>query len=193
MRLTTPDKNDLDASLATEAVAIDSQETPTLAGSLRDSRLADPGQQQPQFITCPLSGARVSADDIDGLADLFLQLDSINKQIYGALSNIRRALADQTEGTAKTRRLRSKRYRLKIEMPSDSWDSGALRRAWDSFPQYRDEFLRIEKVGVQLRQFKKIVNEVSSEEDFNQFRDAITGANNGPTGTPRVTVETEAE
>jgi hypothetical protein len=137
---------------------------------------------------CPLTGEIVSLDDIDGMIDLYENLKEKSDAAYACLIALRVALAKKTEGDARTRRIRGKRRAAKIEIPADSWDQSLLKESWNSYPQYRDQVLKIDTIGVQIREFKKIVN-TSGPADFEQFRNMVTQANRGPTGTPTVKVE----
>ncbi len=137
----------------------------------------------------PLSpGEFVSVLDIDGLIDMYEQLDSADKRIYGAKLRIREALAGLTEGDAKTRRVKGKRRTAKITMPDDGWEQSILKEAWNSFPDYAEDVLAIAALRVKLREYKKLVN-TSGDASFTTFRDMITNANRGPTGTPTVSIE----
>lgn len=143
---------------------------------------------QPLEIECPLTGEIVDADDVDGMIDLYESLKSKNDRIYSTLIRLRVALASLTEGDAKTRRIAGNRRTAKVEMPSDSYDGKMLRQAWDQYEEFRDDYLKIESIGVQGREVKKLVNTTGTDE-LNAFRDLITKANRGPTGTPTITVE----
>lgn len=134
------------------------------------------------------AGEFVEVDDIDGLIDMYEEIDAVDKKVYGAKLRIRTALANLTEGDAKTRRVKGTRRTAKITMPDDSWDQSILKEVWNSYPDYADDVLAIAALRVKLREFKKLVN-TSGTDAFNQFRDMITDANRGPVGTPTVKVE----
>jgi len=194
LKLSTPAEHELSASSITR---------PGEFGTGKPFELPDPAPattQQPLLeeqqseslgytIQCPLFGNTVSADDVDGMWEMYSQLSAIDKQIYAVLCKIRRAVGALTEGTAKTRRVKGKQYTVKVEMPDEKWNSAALKQAWHMFPQYRDKYLRIAKVDPQLREVRKLANMVSTEEDWNSFRDMITGAKEEASGDPRITIE----
>ena len=143
----------------------------------------------PTEIEHPLSpGEIVALDDIDGLIDLYEQLDGIDKRIYGTKIRIRDALAKMTEGDAKTRRVKGKRRTAKITMPDDGWEQSILKEAWNSFPDYAEDVLAIASLRVKLREYKKLVN-TSGDASFTTFRDMVTSANRGPIGTPTISIE----
>lgn len=136
----------------------------------------------------PLTGEILDRDNVDDLIDSYERLKQTSDRCYAVQMEIRRILADKTEGDAKTRRIRGKRRAAKITMPDDSWDQSILREAFHSYPQHRDECLKIDTVKVMLREYKKLVN-TSGPPDFETFRDMVTKANRGPTGTPALAVE----
>lgn len=136
----------------------------------------------------PLTGEVLDRDDIDGLISAYARLKSVNDRCYAVLLELRRILASKTEGDAKVRRVRGRSRVAKVEFPSDSWDQSLLKEAFNAYPQHRDSVLKIDSIGVMLREYRKLVNS-SGEPDFNSFRDMVTKANRGQTGTPTVTVE----
>lgn len=97
-------------------------------------------------------------------------------------------LLKMTSGDKKTRRIEGARRRAKIELASDSWDNKQLRAVWDKCPELRDRCLKIEKIGVQITEYKKLTGTTGTPE-LNKFVAAVVAANRGPTGTPTVTVE----
>lgn len=136
----------------------------------------------------PSTGEIISLADVDAMIDAYERIKQINDQAYACQVQLRNALAALTEGDTKTRRVRGKRRAAKIEMPGDSYDQKALKHIWESFPQLRDECLKIDTIGIKSREYKKIVG-TTGEGEFNDFRDLLTKANRGPTGTASVTIE----
>jgi hypothetical protein len=139
-------------------------------------------------IECPLTGELVSVRDVDSLIDLYERCKIAGDRLYAVRQAAQRALHDLCEGDAKTRRVRGRRRQAKVETPSDGWDQSILKEAWNSFPALRDEVLKIDSIGVKLREFKKLVN-TAGDDAFTTFRDMVSSANRGPSGTPAVTVE----
>jgi hypothetical protein len=104
-------------------------------------------------------------------------------QIVAALA----ARVPQTDGS-KTVRLRGDRRRVKIELPADAWEQGRLKQAWFAYPQYAQEFMKINTLSVRLREWKKALRE-SGPADFQMFISMLKDANRGPIGTPRIIIE----
>lgn len=150
---------------------------------------SEPSPPGEEYIYHPLSpGEIVEVDDIDGLIDLYEELDAVDKKVYGAKLRIREALARLTEGDQKTRRVRGKRRKAKVEMPGPSWDQSILKECWNSYPDLAPEVMSISSLRVKLREFKKVVG-TSGDDAFVNFRDMVTAANRGPVGTPTVKIE----
>ena len=136
----------------------------------------------------PSTGEIISLTDVDAMISCLERVKQVNDQAYACQVQLRNALAGLTEGDAKTRRIRGKTRIAKVEMPSDSYDQKVLKHIWESFPQLREECLKIDTVGVKAREYKKIVG-TTGEGEFEAFRDLLSKANRGPTGTPTVTIE----
>lgn len=136
----------------------------------------------------PLTGEIVRTDDIDGLIEMFERLDRENKRVYYTLCRIREAIGKLTEGDAVTRRLKGKRKAAKVVMPDVKWDSSIVRECWESYPAIRDQYLKIESIGVRMREYQKLVN-TSGVPEIETFRNMLTAACKGRVGLPTVTVE----
>lgn len=149
-----------------------------------DASTDDPTQE---FID-PLTGEVIDLTDADALIDCFERIKAQDSAIYVAKQIVQRAIANLSEGTAKTRRVRGHRRRAKVEMPDAGWDQSKLKEAYNAYPQFRDELLSISSLRVKLREFKKVVNE-KGPEDFQCFKGIVQAAELPPSGTPRVTVE----
>lgn len=136
----------------------------------------------------PLTGELIDRENVDGLIGMYESLDKANKIIYATCCRIRETLAEKTEGDAKTRRVRGHRRVCVLEFPSESFEQRLLKEAWADFPDLRDEALKIDSIGVKLREFRKI-KATSGGERFNEFRDRISMASRGCVGLPTLKVE----
>lgn len=136
----------------------------------------------------PLTGEIVSRQDADGLIDVFDQIKAVNDRLYAVKLELQHALYALTTGDAKTRRVQGKRRKAKVERPDDGFDQSILKEVWNSYPDLRDQVLKIDAIGVKKREYDKLIN-TSGDPSIECFRDMISKANRGPSGTPRVTVE----
>lgn len=140
----------------------------------------------------PLSGELVGLDNIDGMAEMLSKVKSQLEQLRTCEWMLRAAVAALARGEGKTLRVRGERYRLKVELPDDSWNNAQLKAAWNRWPELAPKFLRIEAVAPQLREIKKLANE-SGPPDFELFKASVLGANEGPKGVARVTIEEDGD
>lgn len=136
----------------------------------------------------PLTGEIIADDDTDGLIEMYERLDKTNKTVYAVLCQIREKLAAKTEGDAKTRRVRGRTRACVLSFPSESFEQAILKETWEDFPELRDEALKIESIGVKLREYRKIQNTTGGER-FTAFRDRLARACRGCVGLPTLKVE----
>jgi len=138
----------------------------------------------------PLSGELLDTKNVDGLIDAWEDLQAEEQRLRAARMAIALRLAEQAprEGDSHTTRLRGNRRKVRIEYPADSWDQSVLKEAWHAYPAFRDEYLRISEVSVNLREYSKALRE-NGPEPFGCFKRMLQSANRGPTGTPRIVVE----
>ncbi|HSE46725.1 MAG TPA: hypothetical protein VLA89_15485 [Gemmatimonadales bacterium] len=127
-----------------------------------------------------------------------LEIDSLIQRladVRGAVSALRAEeaslvgqIAALCQGGAKTRRLVGQSLRVKVESPDPSWDQAKLRILWHTQPAMRGVVLRIDKLGVSLREYAKI-RTASGDENFEAFKADLEAACLGERGLPRVTLE----
>lgn len=143
-------------------------------------------------IVCPVTGELVELTDVDGLIDVFERVKKAQVELVEPLRfaemTIRRALGNLTQGETRTRRVAGRRRKAVVEMPGDAYDQSVLKEAFNSYPQFRDEYLRIESIAPKLREVKKLLGTAGPPE-LMQFRSMVEAANRGPIGTPTVKVE----
>lgn len=139
-------------------------------------------------ILCPTTGEVVDLANADELIDCLERITKLDQTIYAAKQRVKSAIADLCTGDQKTRYVRGKRRRAKVESPSDSWDQPRLKEAWNSYPQHRESALKIATIGVKLMEFKKMEKE-SGPADFEQFRNMIAGAKKPSGAAPTITIE----
>lgn len=149
-----------------------------------------PDFAKPRLLTNPISGATIDLQSVDSLLEHFAILNEMNKQVYATLNVLRERIGAMTDGTNKTRRLVGSQLRVKVEMPSDSWNNAKLKEAWNAYPAFAGDYLKISAVDPQIREVNKLKTmTVVDNPAFEVFRDIVLGANQGPTGLPKVTIE----
>ena len=133
-------------------------------------------------------GVLVDVSSVDELATAYEEIRAAEQALRTRKLLVVEALARHATGTARTERVRGEVRRVKIEQPRASWDAAALRKAWERFPNFRERYLKIDKIGVQMREFKKLQHEAGPAE-FEEFRRLVLEAERGPSGQPRITIE----
>ena len=135
----------------------------------------------------PFSGYPVDCVNVNALAEAYDRAQDMERQLAGFRFLLAGHLAAMTTGEARTRRLRTDRHRIRIEMPDDSWDQKALKELWTDYPQSA-LYLRVARVEPKLREVKKLANETGAKQ-FEAFKAKLLSANQGPRGAPRIYLE----
>jgi hypothetical protein len=137
----------------------------------------------------PLTGETVSPEDVDALADAWEQADGQFRQLAAYRAQLAAALfALAHPGDGRTCRVRGERRRVRLTLPEDAWDQAKLREAYHAYPQFRDEYLAIERLRVKARNLAKSEHETGPPA-FETFLTMVRAANRGPVGTPHVAIE----
>lgn len=150
---------------------------------------ADANEDLAQSIVMP-DGEIVDADDPDSLIDAYERIEAIDSKVYQAKVLLKQALAKLSTGDKKTRRVGGKRRTVVVTMPSPGWSQSLLKEAYNSYPQFRDELLRVDTIGVKARELGK-ARETSKPTDqaWETFRNMIVGAETPPSGNPTIKIE----
>lgn len=142
----------------------------------------------PTEIENPIDPELISTTDVDALIDAIEAWTKLDKEIYAAKTMAIRALVALTDSDARTRRIQGRRRKAVIEMPGTNWDNSKLKEAWNSYPQFRDQYLRIAEIAPQLREVNKL-RETSGPPDLECFKSIIESAERQPTRNPTVKIE----
>jgi hypothetical protein len=145
-------------------------------------------EQHATEIVDPTTGELVDTKNVDQLIACHDRVAKKAGELYDLKKQLAHTLCALTTGDLKTRRIRGEQLCAKVEIPDDYWDQSILKEAYNSFPKFRNEFLRIESVGVRLREWKKLQG-TTGPADMEAFKRMIGSANRGPSGTPKITIE----
>lgn len=141
-------------------------------------------------VVCPITGEIVSLNDVDAMAETFARIDAMDKEIYAVKVRIRRRFGELAMGDKKTQRVQGKRKLVKVTMPDKLWDQGVLKELYNSFPDVRDDYLKIESIRVRLMEFKKLVNtSVVDNPPLDYFRKTLLAAERPANSPPSIIVE----
>lgn len=142
----------------------------------------------------PVTGVLVNIDDIDSL---ILGCDEC-KKLLAELKTFDQTLREiawsKTQGEAKTRRLKGKQYQAKVVQGDRYPVSAILKETWNAYPQFRDGYLKIGSINLQMREVGKLKSMTSDDPAFKQFKGMIEDAiEKGTDGLPTVSIEKGAE
>ena len=126
--------------------------------------------------------------DVDALISCFESLKETADAISHARGLISQALAAKTDGDTKTRRVAGRTRIAKVEMPSTKWDNAKLKEAYNSYPAYRSQYLRIVEVAPDLRAVNKL-RTMSGPPDLETFKKIVLAAEKPATNNPSITIE----
>lgn len=136
----------------------------------------------------PTTGEIIDTSDADQLIEAYIRIEDRDREIFAAKCELRKAIGALTTGEAKTRRVRGRRFRCKVTMPDERLDQSKLKEAWNSYPLYAPDVLRIAQIELRKREWGKVQNE-SGPADFMTFKRMVEAAILPPTGLPRIEVE----
>lgn len=138
----------------------------------------------------PVTGAIVSLDDIDSLILGCDECKKLISELEVFYRTLREAAWAKTAGTTKTRRLKGKKYQAKLEQGPRYPVGSILKEAYNAFPQHRDQYLKIGKIDLQMREVAKLEGMASDDPSFNQFKGMIKDAiEKGSEGLPSISME----
>ena len=152
---------------------------------------SQPTMQSPLIVDSivdPITGELVNVTDVDQLVESYQRISEVDSRLYKAKCAIRAALGKLTTGKSKTRRVRGALHRVIVEMPDANWDNSILKEAWASYPGFAQKFLKIGRIDVKIREFKKLANEFGKPA-FESFKAMLLAAQKPPTGLPRIIIE----
>ena len=157
---------------------------------MNETTCVDGGVAEPTVgeIFDPLTGELVSTDDVDGMIDFYERVMLLEKELRAAKVQLQRAFAAHSKGVARTRRVEGERRKVRIELPGPGWDQPRLKEAWGAYPRFRVPYLRVDAVGVNLREYKKLI-ETTGPGDLMAFKSLVSAARKPSTGNPRVAIE----
>jgi len=138
----------------------------------------------------PLDGRLINIEDVDSLIDAYEQAKEASTALYAWQNKLRETLGNKATGDAKSQRVRGRRRIVKVTKPSETWDQSILKEVYNSYPDKRDELLRVSTIGVKAREFKK-ATQTNGPDDFNNFVKMISSARRLPAGLPTINIEAD--
>lgn len=137
-------------------------------------------------ITLP-TGESVDPGDVDSLLSIYQQCKRMAGLCAGSKQMIAKLLGDRTpDSDSLTRRSEGTKFRAVIQMPSQGYDQPQLKRLWDTTePKVRERVLRIETIGIQKREFKKL-EKSDVPAPLKLLMNQIIAAGTGSAGNPTI-------
>lgn len=174
-----------------DALFADSPTAPTLPSSPQAtaSAASEEAADEAPHLTMP-DGEMVDMTDADALITAYERIEKMDATVYAVKTQIKQALAAMTEGDKKTRRVAGKSRVAVVTMPSGSWNNSKLKEAYNSYPQFRDQYLRIESVAVKAVEFNKTRSmAIVDNAPLETFVGMVAAAEQPPSGNPSVKIE----
>lgn len=157
-------------------------------GSSEPREVAATLETEPTVMINPITQTMVELDSIDSILGHLSYL----KELINGLQSFDRMLRNHAVKlvepgvTANTRHLIGLDYNATITMPSEHFNNSLLVQLWKNNPgSNRDLLLRVTAVGVNLREYKKLLKAGIADKQLREMVEAVTDANEGPQGIPQ--------
>ncbi len=152
----------------------------------------------------PVTGAMVDFRDIDSVIQSADDCTSTLKDLKNFDRMVRQQAVSFTDDRKKTRRIRGKKWQAKVENCDSKHEDdrndcskrcvypngSLLMEAWNSYPQFREEFLKIGEIKIKNLECAKLAGTTSDDPAFTQFQKMILEAvETGSPMTPKVVAE----
>lgn len=132
-----------------------------------------------------ITGELIDNKSRDDLIEAWERLAGKFDELYDYRRELIASLNQFVEPKGKrTQYVRGKTRKMKVTLPDRKFDQSQLKEAFNSYPKYRDEMLRIDRLAVKLTEFKKAIK-TSGEKDWSMFRDMVKEAEQPPTANPK--------
>ena len=136
----------------------------------------------------PVTQEIIDLNSLDEMVDAYRRLKPQMEKIQNSMYILRKSIGAMTQGETKTRRVRSDRYKVKVELPSTTFEQSMLKEAWNPYPIYREDYLKIDTIGVKRRELDKMRGTTGSDA-FGSFRKMVLDAERESWQAPTVTIE----
>lgn len=138
--------------------------------------------------TDPITGEVMDMKDADQLITSLKRLKMRMDILSMWKARFEDAIAALAAHESRTERVAGEKHVAKIEWPGAEFDATVTKKLWEHYPQFREKFLRIEKVGVQRREYDKMLRTTGTEE-FEMFKKALMGCEQQSTRRPSIKIE----
>lgn len=136
----------------------------------------------------PLTGELVAFDDADGLIDAYERVKAAEANLWACKRQLAESLYKLCKGDETTQRVMGKRRRVKVVAPDVTWNQSKLKQLWEAFPDWRLMAMRIGTLDINKRGLDMLLR-TNGDENLEMYKARIREACNGPTGSPKLTIE----
>ncbi len=136
----------------------------------------------------PITGEVIDMKDADQLITSLKRLKMRMDILSAWKARFEDAIAALAAHKDRTERVAGAEHVAKIEWPGTEFDSTVTKKLWEHYPQFRDKFLRIERVGVQRREYDKLTR-TNGTEEFEMFKKALMGCERQSQRRPAIKIE----
>lgn len=141
----------------------------------------------------PIDHYIIDPESIDSIAAGILDAKEKIEKLSDFLSRLKYAASQLATSDERTQYLIGKKYKIKYVTPAPYPNNSMLKEAWNSddvSPEIRDEYLRVDKVAVNKRAFKKAVKANIQDDGLRMLINKITTAlETGSEASPQLSVE----
>lgn len=140
-------------------------------------------------LTCdPCTGEVIDPTNADHLIAAWERLKMRIEQLEAYKALYTMAIDGLTRHEAKTERVCGATRQVVVEHPGVDFDQATLKRLWEMKPELAKQYLRIERVGVQAREYDKL-HRMSGPPDLEAFRRELMSAEKPSNRRPSIRIE----
>lgn len=136
----------------------------------------------------PTTGEAIDPLNADQLVDGLERIKERMKRLGAVKAQFEEAIALLAKCDARTERVAGERRQVKLEWPGKQFNRPGLKALWYAAPTFREQYLRIESVGVQLVEYDKLLR-TSGTEELEKFKSSIIQLEQPNVGKPTITIE----
>lgn len=136
----------------------------------------------------PITGEVIDPTNADHLIDAMARLDRHIALLRVWKARFEDAIAAMAAHKDRTERVAGEKRVAKVEWPGTEFDPKMTKHLWDTYPQFRDKFLRLESVGVQRREYDKLTR-TNGTEEFEMFKKALMVCERQSQRRPAIKIE----
>jgi stress response protein YsnF len=136
----------------------------------------------------PFTTEMIDVDNADHLIDALERVKAKQESLAAWRMVIEEAITRKARHEAKTERVCGERRQVVIEFPGISFDQKTLKRLWEEKPHFAKQYLRIESVGVQKREYDKL-HRMSGPAEQEEFRRELMAAERPSGSRPFIKIE----